>query len=144
MGLAIYLASDFHHREKLKELGKELRNKGFRVVSNWIYLTSRPDRNSKEWEEFAKNIAATNMMDLLRADILVIDAKGISDTNNGGSSFEFGFALARGNDVYIIGDMKNTFSWLPQVIKVKDTEELLKQITYSSDGEIDHRQKLIM
>lgn len=128
----LYLASGFNRRYHLRKLRLELEEKGYFVVSRWIFYDSRPNRGSQEWESFAVNVAQQNMEDLLDADILIVDTEGIRTTNNGGVHTELGFFLATGKPIYLIGKRGNTFHWLPQVMQVDSYQELITMMSLDS------------
>lgn len=121
----VYFASGFNRRQKLRELAYELKPKGYTASSSWIYLNERPDRGSDQWEDFAKKICCSNLIDMLGSDILVIDTEGIKEDNHGGVHSELGFFLGRDKPIYLVGPRGlNTFHWLPSIIQVDDYEEL--------------------
>lgn len=123
--MKFYLASGFNRRYHLRTLAGDLDNLGHEIVSRWIWINERPERDQQEWREFAENIAIANLMDLNQADSMIVDAYGIKPDNNGGCSTELGFAIAKDLPIYIVGEMPNTFSHLEQIIKVDDYPSLL-------------------
>ena len=123
--MRIYLASGFNWRHNFRTLAKNIEAKGHTVTSSWIWLDERPERNTEDWDNFAKKIAASNLIDLLRSDALVIDTRGIRPDGNGGSDSELGFALAKGWPIYLIGDKRNTFLWSEGITWVEDEYELV-------------------
>jgi nucleoside 2-deoxyribosyltransferase len=123
----VYLASGFNRRLLLRTLARELSTtRGHAITSSWIWLDKRPERDTEEWEAFAGNIAATNLLDLFASDVLVVDTEGIMPDNNGGVHFETGFMYARNKEIWLVGERTNTFHWLHDINQVKDYEELLK------------------
>lgn len=123
----VYLASGFNRRWALRLLANALEKKGIEVCSRWIWIENRPDREDGDWEGFAEVIAESNLYDLQRADILVIDAKGIRETNKGGVHSELGFFLAKKRPIYLIGERSNTFHWLPQVKQI-NYQQLVEEL----------------
>lgn len=123
--MRIYLASGFNRRYHLRTLAESLIDIGHEIISRWIWIEERPERESNNWQEFAQNIAIANLMDLRQAEIIIVDAYGIRETNNGGTSTELGYGIAKDLPIYIIGEMRNTFSHLEHIIKVNDYSALL-------------------
>lgn len=123
----IYLASGFHWRDHLRDLAKRLEAKRHWVVSEWIWLEERPERRDDDYAQFAQRIAGQNIIDLLRADAIVVDMQGVTNTNHGGVHFETGFMVARGKPVYVVGMKSTTFHWLPEIFHVPDYETLLEK-----------------
>lgn len=126
--MKIYLASGFNRRSELRELANKLESIGHLVVSEWIWLDRRAERGSDNWDDFAKEIARSNVKDLKRCEAVVIDAYGIRDSNHGGVHTELGWGLAKNLDIYLIGPRGNTFHWLENIKRVEDYEELLRLI----------------
>lgn len=124
--MKIYLASGFNWRHNFRALAKNIEAKGHTVTSSWIYIDERPERNHPFWDEFAKAIAASNLIDLIRSDALVVDSRGIRPDNNGGTHSELGFALARGWPIYLIGPKGNTFHWSEGITQVDDGFQLME------------------
>lgn len=122
----IYLASGFSWRHNFRELSKKLECKGHTVTSSWIWVEERPDRKSRYWDDFATKIAASNLIDLLRSNCLVIDTRGIRPDGNGGAWSELGFALAKDWPIYLIGGKTNTFLWSEGIQRVWGDEQLLE------------------
>src|SRR3990172_8523835 len=110
--MKIYLASGFSHRYTLREEADHLQMIGHEIVSRWIWLEDRPERDQKDWDNFAADIASQNLEDLLAAELLIVDSNGIRPTNNGGVHFELGFAYCRARTV-LIGAKGCTFHLLP-------------------------------
>ena len=119
-----YLASGFNRRDYLRLLAAKLEELGHEVSSSWIHYPNRPERNGPAWDYFATKVAGENLLDLTMSDALIIDGKGIRETNHGGVHTELGWALARDWPIYLLGPRTNTFHWLPQVLQVTE-EELL-------------------
>lgn len=113
----VYLASGFHHRVKLRSMAYDLLLKGHTPVSRWIWIEERPERTDRYYHVFATKIAQDNLKDLEAADVLVIDADGISESNHGGVHTELGYFLAKGKPIYLIGRRSNTFHWADAVKK---------------------------
>lgn len=122
----VYLASGFHWRENLRELAHKLIEKKYTICSSWIWLEERPLREDTNWDKFASDIAHINYVDLLIANIIVVDARGIKSDNKGGAHTELGFGLGKGIPVFLIGPKGNTFHWLSRITKVESEEELIR------------------
>ena len=123
--MKIYLASGFNWRHNFRALAKNIEAKGHTITSSWIWIDERPERDSEEWDDFAKKISASNLIDLINSDTLVLDTRGIRRDGNGGAHSEFGFALARNWPIFIIGERGNTFHWSEGVTQVSDGCQLM-------------------
>lgn len=124
--MRIYLASGFSWRYRLRELSGKLQLKNHEITSSWIWIDERPERTHPFWDEFAKAIAASNLIDLHRSNCLVIDARGIRTDGNGGAWSELGFALAKDWPIYLLGPKTNTFLWSEGITWVEDEHELVE------------------
>jgi len=123
----IYLASGFHHRYVLRRVAAKLTARGHEVVSSWIWIDERPERGSMAYMEFAKEVAAVNLVDLKKADTIIVDGHGIREGNHGGVHTELGFALGAGMAVFLVGPRSNTFHWLPEISQFPSWEFLFEQ-----------------
>lgn len=124
--MRIYLASGFNWRHNFRALAKNIEAKGHTVTSSWIWIDERPERNSKTWDDFARKIAAENLIDLCRSNALVLDTRGVRNDGNGGAHTELGFALSRNWPIYLIGSRRNTFLWSEGITWVEDEYELIE------------------
>lgn len=131
--MKIYLASGFHHRETLRTAARFLDGAGHKVVSRWIWIDERPERDGADWDNFAQEIAFRNLEDLADAEVLIIDAHGIAPDNNGGVSTELGYFLALGKPIFLLGPKRNTFQWLPW-IKQTDYNLLISDLQEIPSG----------
>jgi nucleoside 2-deoxyribosyltransferase len=114
---SIYLAAPYRRRDELRAIAEELASFGVRPTSRWLLedfslnvkLTELPD-------ELNTNIAEMDLADIISADGFLFFAE---DANNqpprGGRHVEFGYALAQGLQMYVIGDKENIFHYLPNV-----------------------------
>ncbi|KKM88420.1 hypothetical protein LCGC14_1258950 [marine sediment metagenome] len=125
--MKIYLASGFHYRQVLRRVAAKLKARGHEVVSSWIWIEERPERGSMAYFEFAKEVAAMNLVDLKKADAIIVDGHGIREGNHGGVHTELGFALGTGLSTYLVGPRSNTFHWLPEIMQFQDWDFLFEQ-----------------
>lgn len=128
----MYLASGFHQRRQLRELAKSIQQlkayAPYEICSSWIWVEGRPERGQPDWDEFAREIAYKNIIDLETADILIVDAMGIAADNNGGVHTELGYCLARSIPIFLVGQRGNTFHWMPNIRQVNSYKELLEAL----------------
>lgn len=103
--MKIYIAAS--SVEHARALAKKLTAAGHEVTSSWIKTGFTP-RGSHQDVERAQE-AKRDLMDVTAADALVL----LSDEENvpGGKHVEFGYAIALGKKVYVIGRRENIFHW---------------------------------
>ena len=105
--MKIYLAAPFSTAHQV-EIGyaQALAEWGHIVVSQWHRLPHSTDLGCA---------AKRDLEDILEADILILLANLRPRSNKGGRHVEFGFALARGKRVMVVGSRQNLFHYLPNV-----------------------------
>lgn len=103
--IKVYIAAKFEKREEAKEIAETLVNIGYDSVAAWVYPSER-DNYSNEV------IAILNVVDLKRADILVVkSAWGCAGTNS--RAVELGLGLALGLEIWLIGNPENIYWHIP-------------------------------
>lgn len=106
--MKVYLAAPFGDRLKMKEVADLLNSKGFNIVSRWVY--------GGETGLTRQQVAVLDLADVEIADTVVSFTfpRGTPSTG-GGRHVEFGYALARGKSLVLIGDRENVFHHFPNV-----------------------------
>jgi nucleoside 2-deoxyribosyltransferase len=115
----VYLAAPFAKQDEIATYAEELRALGIVVTSRWL---DEPESSSETDVQQAQR----DLADIDNADVLISfteppafkDYPGIfiSYTNpRGGRHVEFGYALAQGKEVWVVGYRENIFHHLPQV-----------------------------
>lgn len=117
--MKIYLAHNFAARDVLIPTIVLLERIGHEVTSTWITDDSHIDRFNKE------KSALVDLIDIDRADAIVLYTDQYADRPGKGKFFELGYALAKGKQCYIIGrDDSCVFYALPSVTRIQDFTEL--------------------
>jgi len=115
----VYIAALFSRRAEMEERANLLTRCGFDVVARWVY--GGEDGLTRE------QIALLDIEDVDKADIVVSFTHPHGTvTPGGGRHVEFGYALAKGKKVVLIGDRENIFHHHPAV-EVHSTLELWVQ-----------------
>lgn len=118
--MKIYLAAMYQWIDKMKVERDLFRAAGFEVTAQWV-------DNAEENEAKTRHDAAQmDLDDVARANVLVLYTlpKGTAFTS-GGRMTEFGYALALGKWVIVVGDRENIFTHLDYVCVVDTTEEAI-------------------
>lgn len=126
----IYLASRFSRRHECHALGKQLEKYGYKIVSRWTL----PDSDhivasgisqiaaDKERERFALE----DLEDIDKCDIVVSLMEDEPRNNTrGGRHVEFGYAIAKGKELVVIGCRETVFHHLPEVHHFETVEDYL-------------------
>jgi hypothetical protein len=103
MGLSFYMAAGFDTRDLMRERRAQLQAMGHRVTSRWIDETE-PIGPASEAAEHSGN---KDLEDIDRAWQFLLFTESPSTT--GGYHVEFGYALAQGKMLVVIGPYTNIF-----------------------------------
>ena len=117
IAMRVYLASGFRQRFVLRRAAVWLMLHDHEIISTWIWIEERPRREAQDFDTFAREIAEKNLLELWKADVVIIDADGIASDNSGGVHTELGFALGAGKRTILVGQKGNTFHWLREIEK---------------------------
>lgn len=92
----------------MEQIAKELEAKGFDIVARWVY----GGENGLTREE----ISLLDLEDVDRCDAIVSFTHSRETlTHGGGRHVEFGYALAKGKRLIVIGERENVFHHHPAV-----------------------------
>ena len=134
--MRVYIASKFANIQGVERYAEQLRSWGHEVVSRWHRPGVRDTRMAKEVdrEEYtmpreAQEYALADLEDLHLSDVVIslTHAPGTYH-RRGGRHVEFGYGLARGKTMIIVGPRENVFHTLPEVLVVHKWGLLLKTI----------------
>lgn len=111
--MKIYLAARFSRKEELKGYAEQLRQRGHTVISSWLDTdwTDRPGESSVAPPEYRKEWASRDLNDIDSVDMVIsfTEQPGIANAGRGGRHVEFGYALAKGKRLLIVGPAENLF-----------------------------------
>lgn len=115
---SIYIASLYSRREEMEGYADILTQAGFKITARWVYGGEEGlDREA---------IAELDLDDVDDADmVLSFTSPYGTYTKGGGRHVEFGYGLARGKDVVIVGELENVFHHVPEVRQFKTLEEFI-------------------
>lgn len=106
--MKIYLAAPFGDRPKMEVMADTLKSHGYEITARWVY--GGEDGLTRE------DIAKLDIDDVDAADVVVSFTfpRGTPSTG-GGRHVEFGYALAKGKRLIVIGHRENVFHHFPGV-----------------------------
>lgn len=110
----IYLAAPYPRKDEIMAYRDELASLGFDVTSSWLEEKHAPNVALHEVSQsLSKRYAIFDLEDVDRADVLIsfTEPQGTSHSR-GGRHVEFGYALARGKELWIVGPVENIFHYL--------------------------------
>lgn len=106
--MKVYLAAPFGDRSKMELVADFLKTRGYTITARWVY--------GGEDGLTRADIAKLDLDDVDAADAIVSFTfpRG-TPTTGGGRHVEFGYALARGKRLIVIGERENVFHHWPAV-----------------------------
>jgi hypothetical protein len=122
-----YLAARFGRRAEMQEKRRDLESIGVSVTSRWL---EEPDENHNMdfTSAEAAELARGDWVDIDEAETLILftEAPPFPTTlsSRGGRFVEFGYALASGKRVIVVGPVENLFTG--QVERYDDWDDCLK------------------
>ena len=130
--MKVYIAAPFQQRLEVQQKAKELTELGVDVTSRWRFEDNAPDGAIGELKnrDYYLGKLFIDLDDIEVADILLLLTDQVSKT--GGKHVEFGYALARRKQLYIVGGVENIFHWHPSVqhVKWEEFKAILKEKIY--------------
>lgn len=116
--MKIYLASRYSRREELCGYRDQLEAIGQTVTSRW--LTGNHDnakRPDGTYEPGAARLAAAeDLADIDAAEIVISFTESAPENRTAGRHVEFGYALARGKVMVIVGPPESVFHYRPGLL----------------------------
>lgn len=130
--MKIYIAARFSRRPEANQLGHRLRALGHRIVCRWI----KPDCDhvlptglSPQAEDSARErFALEDCEDVRACDWMISLTEEPRNDSRGGRHVEFGYGLALGKRMTVIGPRETVFHHLPRVEHYGSVESFLKKI----------------
>lgn len=116
--MKIYIAARYTRREEMVKIADTLIEEGFEVTARWVY--------GEEEGLTRKAISAMDLEDVEKADIILSFTEPYgTPVPGGGRHVEFGYGLARGKEVAIVGERENVFHWDSHVAQFDTVEEFI-------------------
>jgi nucleoside 2-deoxyribosyltransferase len=111
----IYIAAPYPCRNQCIQVMKDLEALGHTITSRWL----------KSPDELADEHARKDLADVAEADVLLaLNYAGWEDKGTGGRHVEFGYAIALGKRIVLVGLRSNIFHYLSDVRVIERVEEL--------------------
>jgi nucleoside 2-deoxyribosyltransferase len=123
----IYIAGRYGRRVELTAYASELERTSSKhhITSRWL-LGTHEAHDTRYTQEQARGWALDDLEDLLASDTLIaFTEESGSPYGRGGRHVEFGYALALGKRIIVIGPAENIFCCLPNMYRYETFEEFL-------------------
>jgi nucleoside 2-deoxyribosyltransferase len=122
----VYIAAPYPERAAAQQVMRRLNEEGIEVTSTWLV------QEDKLEDQYAR----LDLADVARADVLVaLNLPGYENAGTGGRHIEFGYALALGKPIVLVGARSNIFHYLDDVA-VCDEAELIGELQAIADSRI--------
>lgn len=125
--MKVYLAAQYHRKEEIRKYADDLRHIGHEVTSSWLEEPHAPTTQLIDLtDQQHRDYAIQDIVDIVQADSLVFFS--VPDTEltvRGGRHVEFGYALARGIPIIVVGPKENIFHYLKGIQHVQNWTEAL-------------------
>lgn len=119
--MKIYLAAPFEKQLLMKAVAIGLRGKGFTVTSRWLEEDTDTPGSSDH--------AVRDIEDIHDADIVAVyNPIDFYRAGTGGRHVEFGYAIALGKAVILVGRPSNVFHRLDLIAQVGTIDELFEHL----------------
>jgi nucleoside 2-deoxyribosyltransferase len=116
--MKVYLASNYSTWPDMQVKAAQLKYLGHEVTSEWITGAHNGDDRAE--------YAAIDLRDIDEAEAVIFFSESPEGSRTrGGKHVEFGYALARGKQIFLVGPPVNVFHHLPQVVQRLKFEDLL-------------------
>ena len=123
--MRIYVAGPYQHKIYISSCAEDLRKIGIEVTSSWLEENHAPNTQLSELSDAVNTrYALADLRDIDRADAFVLFtvAANLPPIPRAGRHVEFGYALAHGLPIYVVGkERENIFHYLPGKVRHFDT-----------------------
>jgi hypothetical protein len=134
----VYLAARYSRHTEMQDYRSQLEPLGYRVTSRWIdgghEWVGTPDEEMPL--EVGIGFAYEDLEDLNAAEIVICFTEEPRATaTRGGRHVEFGYALAKGMEIIVVGYRENVFYTVPAIKFFETWEEALAHLDERKSGE---------
>jgi hypothetical protein len=125
--MRIYIAGRYSRKLEFRDYADTLTRRGHHVTSRWLQETASPDAAMGEESPTAyAGYATVDLEDIDNSDSLLFFSEDpLVGTPRGGRHVEFGYALAGGKFIDVVGPAENIFHYRPMVHHYASFEEYL-------------------
>lgn len=121
--MRIYLAGRYGRREEIRTASGYLRSLGHEVTSRW--LDGLAEDESRATSRDFRRWAREDLSDIDRSECLIAFTEAGGCASRGGRHVEFGYALARGKRLIVVGIRENAFMHGLEMEQYENITELL-------------------
>lgn len=122
---SVYLAARFSKQKEMRQHRELFQKAGIFVTSKWLDQATVENLGADEALD-AKH-AVQDLVDIRIADGLVFFAEP-ELARRGGRHVEFGYALALGKPIYVVGPHENVFHFVPGIKHFESVPEVILEL----------------
>lgn len=124
----LYIAARYSRRNEMRQVASHLRLAGFTVTSTWLTEDKPLDTQlGDDSPMFYQETALLDLLDVDKADTILFFAEDPKvGTPRGGRHVEFGYAIATGKRLIVVGGAENIFHYLPKVLHFSNVQAFLE------------------
>ena len=119
--MMVYLAGPYQWKNEIELCAQILKSIGVKITSSWLNEAHAPNTPLDSLtDDVNEKYARADLRDIDRADAFVLFAvpKSHVPIPRAGRHVEFGYALAKGMPIYVVGEVKeNIFHYLPDKVR---------------------------
>jgi len=126
--MIVYIAAQYSRKNEMSALVSLLRDHNIHVTSRWLQETLFPTVTLAELSPaYWTSTAVIDLEDIDKSDTIVFFSEDpLVGTPRGGRHVEFGYALAKGKRIVVIGNPENIFHFLPQIVHYSTLQHFLE------------------
>jgi hypothetical protein len=125
--MKIYIAARYSRRDEMRVVAQKLEEMGHIVTSTWLRENNPLDCHmGDDTQEFYRRHANVDLIDIEEAGAMLFFAEDPKvGVPRGGRHVEFGYALALGLSIFVIGPHENIFHYAsPRIKHIETVEEI--------------------
>lgn len=136
--MKVYIAARYSRKHEVGGIASKLRKMGFEVVSTWHKEVHVPSvQLAKIKPKTLRTYAERDLLEVRECEVLLFLSESDQAYNRrGGRHVEFGYALALGKGIAVVGPHENIFHHLKGVQHHDDVDDFVKEW---DDGTIGKR-----
>lgn len=124
--MTVYIASRFERKHEMKALVSLFAEHNIQVEARWLDEDISPQSQLSDLTPlYCRSKAEIDLEDINSSDTFVFFSDDRPITVRGGKHVEFGYALATGKRLVVIGPHENIFHYLPGVVQYHSVEDFL-------------------
>ena len=123
--MKFYISARYSRRQDAEDLGHLILENGHNVTSRWVWREQPDNYEVMEHEEVAQ-LALEDIDDVIKADALIaLSEPSDNPYGRGGRHVEYGYALACGMVIIVIGPLENIFHYMNEVSNFETVDEFI-------------------